>query len=40
MRSPNALMPFFWLVINQMARNRMASGVRVSWKTVLAVAET
>ena len=30
-------MPFFWLVMNHIARNHVPNGLRVSWNTVPAV---
>lgn len=37
--SPNALVPFFSVVIHHIARNQTGNGVRVSWKIVPAVTE-
>ena len=34
---PERLIPFFWLVMNHIARNHSRNGLRVSWNTVPAV---
>ena len=36
---PRALVPFFWLVMYQIARNESVRGACVSWKIVPAVTE-
>jgi hypothetical protein len=38
--SPSAEIPCFWLVMSHAAANQTASGVRVPWKIVPAVADT